>query len=103
MSNNFITGKPEKLKRLRVPGFHPNMFKGFLIAKGFDPPKTFASVLGYTELTMTHKISGDSPMAWKDLYRIRDYFNMTPEQFCDMFFDTTPEKVRESTLKDYFK
>lgn len=95
--------KSDRLKALRTPGFHPNLFKGFLIAKGYDPPKTFASTLGYTELTMTHKISGDSPMTWKDLYRIRKEFQMPPEQFCEMFFDLSLEQLKGNVINDPFK
>lgn len=76
---------------IRSRGYNPNKFKAYLIEHGFDPPNTFASVLGLSSLSFGKKLRGDSVWKHHELLRIKVYFKMTNDKFCGLFYDTSDE------------
>lgn len=82
-------------QRGRITGYHPRLFKAFLISKGFDPPATFAETIGLTRSTFIHKLSGDSPWSRQQMLRIKTFFKMNNDEFCNIFMDTSDEYIRK--------
>ena len=78
--------------RPRTLGYHPQRLRGLLISYGFDPPSTFAPFLKISKNTMNCKIKGDSPWTRPQLLYIKAFFKLTPEQFCDIFWDTSEQE-----------
>lgn len=75
--------------------YHPNKFKGFIIAQGYEPPSKYASALGMNEKTFKDKLRGVSMWNAKELVRIRQVTakQMTDEEFLDIFLDYKHEDI----------
>lgn len=85
--------------RGRLAGYHPSLFKAYLIARGYDPPKKIASQIGISERTCVNKLSGSSAWNRQQLLRLKVVLHMSNDDFCNLLMDSSDEyiqKVRES-------
>lgn len=78
----------------RYEQYHANMFRGYLIARGYEPPSTFHSVIGMKRATFKYKLRGDSPFTFTELARIKYKLRMSNEDFCNIFFDVTQKDIK---------
>jgi transcriptional regulator with XRE-family HTH domain len=66
-----------------IPKF--NELKVLLLRKN-DTYEDLAQYIGSTKATIVRKISGKTPWSWVDMQKIRLHYQLTNEQFIDIFF-----------------
>lgn len=66
-----------------IPKF--NELKVLLFRKN-DTYEDLAQYIGSTKTTIVRKISGKTPWSWVDMQRIRLHYQLTDEQFINIFF-----------------
>lgn len=72
------------MEKVKTPKF--NELKVLLLRKN-DTYEDLAKCIGTTKTTIVRKISGRSQWSWDELVMIKDCYNLTNEEFMNIFFE----------------
>ncbi len=78
------------MERNEVPKF--NELK-VLLLRNDHTYEDLAKCIGSSKPTIVRKVTGKTPWTWVDMQRIRTYYNLTNEQFMNIFFERQVAEV----------
>lgn len=63
-----------------------------LLLRNDDTYEDLAHYIGSSKATVIRKITGKTPWTWVDMQKIRTHYNLTDEQFMDIFLNEELQK-----------
>lgn len=72
------------MEKVKTPKF--NELKVLLLRRN-DTYEDLANHIGTTKTTIVRKISGRSQWSWDELVMIKEYYNLTTDEFMNIFFN----------------